>query len=276
MTWRADDRRHPAVSETGDTLLEVLIALVILSIASVAVILAFATSISSSAEQRNLTSIDTALRSATSEATSQMQQQSSTFFSTCPASGALPPAENAQDLSLTDLTPGYTAFVTSVQYWSSATSTYSSTCTVDAPQLITIEVEAPKGSVYSISTVVGDPLSRPLPNFGAASKLVFVTEPGSTVSGSDLSPEPRIAVEDVNGNVVTNDLSPVNVTLVGSGGTLSTTCSGSEFYGVVTFANCSITDSATGSYTLVATDVSSTDGSLTSATSSPFTVTAGS
>ena len=48
-------------SEAGDTLIEVLLAIVILGIASVAILLAFATTISGSAEHRTLTTADTVL-----------------------------------------------------------------------------------------------------------------------------------------------------------------------------------------------------------------------
>src|SRR5580704_5144831 len=70
-------------SESGDTLIEVLLAVVILGIASVAILLAFATSISGSAEHRNLTTMDTVLRTAAEEAISQIQQASSTQWGNC-------------------------------------------------------------------------------------------------------------------------------------------------------------------------------------------------
>ena len=50
---------------------------------------------------------------------------------------------------------------------------------------------------------------------------------------------------------------------------LSNTCTGSEFYGVVTFSDCSVNMAGTG-YSLTATD-----GALQSAASTPFNVTAG-
>jgi hypothetical protein len=66
-------------------------------------------------------------------------------------------------------------------------------------------------------------------------------------------------------------LSDVKLTLSGgtSGATLSNSCTGSEFYGVVTFSGCSVNMAGTG-YSLTATD-----GGLQSAASSTFNVTAG-
>jgi hypothetical protein len=104
---------------------------------------------------------------------------------------------------------------------------------------------------------------------GGATQLVFLTEPGNGTAGSNLSPDPAVAVEDANGNIVYSDLSDVQLTISGgsSGATLSDTCTGSEFYGVVTFSDCSVNTAGTG-YSLTATD-----GALQSATSSTFNVT---
>ena len=117
-------------------------------------------------------------------------------------------------------------------------------------------------------------MAHPIPVPGAATQLVFIGQPGSVSAGSALSPPPVVAVEDAAGNIVTTDLSPVSLTVTAgtgtSGATLSTTCAGNEFYGVVTFSGCSLTTAGTG-YTLTATD-----GTLTTATSATFSVAAGS
>ena len=55
--------RFRYVAESGDTLIEILIALVIIGISVVAIMGALATSVSSSAEYRSLTTVDTVLRS---------------------------------------------------------------------------------------------------------------------------------------------------------------------------------------------------------------------
>ena len=82
---------RPPRSEDGDTLIEVLLAIVVLGLASVALLMAFATSISASAEHRSLTTFDTVLRTASEEAISQIQnQQPNSLFGTCPQLNATP------------------------------------------------------------------------------------------------------------------------------------------------------------------------------------------
>ena len=58
----------PRFTEQGDTLIEVLLALIILGIASVALLAGFATSIGASAEHRNLASLDSSTRLAANTA----------------------------------------------------------------------------------------------------------------------------------------------------------------------------------------------------------------
>src|SRR5665213_4371545 len=62
-------------SEAGDTLLEVLIALVVLGMASVALLVSFATSISASSTYRDVATLDSVLRTASEEVITQIQQQ---------------------------------------------------------------------------------------------------------------------------------------------------------------------------------------------------------
>ena len=104
--------------------------------------------------------------------------------------------------------------------------------------------------------------------------LVFFEQPGNGVSGSPFRPQPVVAVEDAAGNVVSSDLSDVTLTLNTvsgpAGATLSSTCTGSEFFGIVTFSNCSILKA--GTYTVTATDTSLPGFSVTS---TPFTVSFG-
>jgi trimeric autotransporter adhesin len=276
-----------ARSEAGDTLIEVLIAILVLGAASVTLLIAFGTSLSGSTQHRAMATVDTVLRTAAEQATTQLQQQSSTLWQNC--SGAGPSGTTgAISFSLPTGGNGYTAAVTSVQYWSSTSSTFGSAstwnsstsayspCVPNAPQLLQITVTSTLNSAQStISLVVDDPQARPVPTPGAATQLVFIGQPGDGTSGSNLSPQPIVAVEDASGNIVTSNLTPTTLAISsGSGGsqssgaTISSTCSGSDFYGVVTFSNCSVTKAGTFSLT-------ASGGSLTPATSSNFTVTAG-
>jgi hypothetical protein len=105
---------------------------------------------------------------------------------------------------------------------------------------------------------------------GAAAQLVFTTEPGGGYSGYPWSTQPKVSVEDSGGNVVTTNASAVKLAIAsqpGSGATLScTTNPVTASAGAASFAGCKITGKS-GSYTLKATD-----GSLTSATSSSFSL----
>jgi type II secretory pathway pseudopilin PulG len=260
------DRRR---SEAGDTLIEVLLAIVVLGLTSVALLTAFGTIISSSAEYRGLATMDTVLRSASQQAISQVGQQSGALFASCESAGPSGPGQVNFSLPA-----GYTAVVSSVQYWDASatppafdppstwTSTSFSPCIPNAPELLTITVTASSsGQSSSIRSVVDNQQGRPVSGAGAVSQLAFHTDPGNGTPGTNLSPQPAVAVEDDNGNIVYSDLSDVKLTISGgpSGATLSDTCTGSEFYGVITFSNCSV--NMAGTYTLTATDGSFTASS---------------
>ncbi len=258
-------------SEAGDTLIEVLLALVVLGIASVALLVAFATSISSSAEHRGLATADTVLRTAAEQAISQIQSQSDPLYASCPALSYYQPGGGGA-VTFTGLPTGYTASITALQYWNATSSSFTtvqSSCTANSIQWLTVTVtETTNGATFQINFVVSDPNARPVTST-TATQLVFVTQPGNGTAGSAPSPQPVVAVEDSSGNVVTNDLSAVTLTVATatSSGTLSSACSGSEFYGLVTFSGC--TFNTTGTYTLEATD-----GSLSPGYSNAFTVSA--
>lgn len=107
---------------------------------------------------------------------------------------------------------------------------------------------------------------------GSASQLAFVGQPGQATVGEAFGNQPAVAVEDAAGNVVTGDASTVSLAIQGGTGVAGAalTCPPTPASsGVATFAGCSI-DTVGSGYQLTATD-----GSLTSATSSPFDVVPG-
>jgi hypothetical protein len=109
---------------------------------------------------------------------------------------------------------------------------------------------------------------------GNASKLAFSQSPNSSTGGIASSTQPKVTVQDQNGNTVTGDASNVTLAITSgtgtSGATLSCTANpATASSGVATFAGCKIDKSGTG-YALTATDAS-----LTSATSSTFTISVG-
>jgi type II secretory pathway pseudopilin PulG len=291
-------------SEAGDTLLEVLIAIVVLALASVALIVGFGTSISSSAEHRNLATFDTILATTSQEAIAQIQRQQS-LFNTCPGTlapwNATPYNGNPYGFYQTENNSGqpaatslymavpspyssqYTVTYTSVLYWNIASGTYSTSCQAHGyqAQLITITVKNNSTGVsYTNSFVVNFPSAASgASQSGTAYQLFFEVQPGPTTTpytaaGIPLGFQPVIDVEDGSAIPVTTDLSPVTLTLAGgtSGATL-TGCSGNEVLGVITFTGCTVSlpDTVATPYTIIATDGSLPVGSQT-ATSNPFFV----
>ena len=266
-------------SEAGDTLVEVLLAIVVLGLASVAILLAFATTISGSSEHRTLTTADTVLRTAAEKSIALVQQQPSSAWGLCPSS-----PYSWLESSVT-LSSGYTEQVTGVSYWSNSTNppsfvpwTTPGSCTVstaispqvNSPVLITITVTSSTGVVSSpLSFVVDDPFARPIPAAGAATHLAFfsspITGPSSTV-GSPFGFQPVVAVEDANNNIVTTAFASVSLSIAsGPNGAALANCTATQFKGVVTFAGCSV--NAVGTYTLAASEAG-----LASGTSSSFYV----
>ncbi|HEX6788752.1 MAG TPA: hypothetical protein VF091_05865, partial [Gaiellaceae bacterium] len=108
--------------------------------------------------------------------------------------------------------------------------------------------------------------------YGAATQVVFTTQPGGGTAGTVWSTQPVLTVEDSGGRIVANYGSSVTVAIkagTGAGGaTLSGTTTVSATNGVATFAGLSI-DKASTTYRLHATS-----GALTAADSSAFTISA--
>ena len=136
------------------------------------------------------------------------------------------------------------------------------TCIIDANQAA--------GNGYAAAPEVQQSITV---SAAPATQLAFTTEPGGGASGAAWSAQPTVSVENASGNVVATNTSAVTLAIAsqpGSGASLSCTANPvTAVNGVASFAGCKITGKA-GSYTLKATD-----GSLTSATSASFSVTAG-
>ena len=134
-----------------------------------------------------------------------------------------------------------------------------------------------KAGTYTLKATDGSLTSATSTTFsvtaGAAAQLAFATQPGGGANGAAWSTQPKVSVEDASGNVVTGNSSTVTLAIAsqpGSGAALSCTANPvTASAGVASFAGCKITGKS-GSYTLKATD-----GSLTSATSSTFSLTVG-
>jgi hypothetical protein len=101
-------------------------------------------------------------------------------------------------------------------------------------------------------------------------KLVFLTQPGGASAGSPLGPQPVVAVQDSDGNVVTGSIFQISIVITsGSGG------SGANLYGPTTLTsvngvakfNALYINKAGTDYTL-----SATSGTLAPALSLPFKI----
>jgi trimeric autotransporter adhesin len=102
---------------------------------------------------------------------------------------------------------------------------------------------------------------------GAAAKLAFTQQPGGAVAATAFGTQPKVAVEDAGGNIVTTNSSSVTLAIGTGSGTLTcTTNPVTASSGVATFAGCKISAGGAG-YTLKATD-----GTLTLTTSASFSV----
>ena len=240
-------------SEAGDTLVEVLLSLVILGIAAMALVTGFAVAITSSANHRSLTTLDASVRGATDAAIAQVQQNQALAFGTCPNTYTSTTFLQNQH----PLGNSFTITGATVQYWSTTTQAFSSNlttnpCTNYGPQQWTLTVSNGKYTTTT-STVIYDPAVPLNTNpIGQAAKLVWLQSPTTGVVNSPLSPQPEIAVEDASGDIISNDFSSVTLTISGPG-SLSSTCSGVESYGVVPFGDCSV-NVAGGPYQLSASD----------------------
>jgi hypothetical protein len=95
--------------------------------------------------------------------------------------------------------------------------------------------------------------------------LAIIQEPTSITAGATISPAVTVDVEDASGDVITTNTSSVTLAIATGPGSLGGTVTVQAVNGVATFN--SLTLDTAGSYTLNATD-----GSLTHATSSAFTV----
>ena len=273
-------RRRRDRSDAGDTLIEVLISITVISIAAVAILLAFATSISGSGVHRNVVTFDTMLHTAAAEATAAVQQQGTSTFSTCGAAAAAAQA----GISLPSGS-GFTAQITGVQYWNGSTwvtgslaggcpAGFSTLQSASGLQQLTLTVTY-KGQNETTTAVASNPVSPVSGQTCTGTKqLAWVAQPGNGQAGQALFPAPTVVVEDTSGTPCGNDASAVNLAITsgtGTSGAALSSCTASLGNGETTFQNCSI-NTLGSNYTLTASDP--TDG-LTPIASLPFNISAG-
>ena len=142
----ADDR--------GDTLIEILITVVILSLATVAIVGALTTTVRSVAGHRGTTTATTLLKD-WAEAAVQQIEQTSGGFTACSPNYASSVSTSAAGFTI----PSADTLSATVQYWSTGTSTWVSSCpsTPVGIQLITATLSAPGSAQQQLQFVVRDP-----------------------------------------------------------------------------------------------------------------------
>lgn len=133
--------------ETGDTLVEVLIALLVISLCGVALLTAFSTSITASGTYQNLAGGDVILRSAGEAAYAAIQQSQTPLYSACTTSypGVVFPTWSG----------GFSATVSSVVPWGNS-GPITGTCSPSAVlfQVVTVSVSTPQHQTLSTTLTV--------------------------------------------------------------------------------------------------------------------------
>lgn len=137
-------------SEAGDTLIEVLVTLVVISLCVVSFLVAFTTAITASAKHRTFVSLDTVLRTVSENTLSQIELQANPLFVAC----AVP--STYQNLNF-GVPTGYSATITSIEYWNGSSFITQCSSGSTTPQLINISVTNSLAVSTTISVVVDDP-----------------------------------------------------------------------------------------------------------------------
>ena len=177
-------------------------------------------------------------------------------------------ANESAQWSLTSTTGGVSQTADMVPSGASATTSAVFTARLTGSGIIHVTYAGFSGNSGTITVVAG-----------AASQLVFTTQPGGGTGGTAWTTQPAVTVEDAGGNTVTG--AGVSVTLaIGTnpgGGTLTCTGTGTNgttfttaASGLATATGCKIDKIGTG-YTLTASS-----SGLSTGTSSSFNITAGS
>jgi|GEM_PF-7061030 len=268
---RLFSRERVERSERGDTMIEVLLALMILGLTSVALIVAFSTTLSASAQHRRLTSANIAINDYSQQVIAGIEANQNLFTCPTPARSTSTIPTNVgyyvNQLAIASTAP-YSPTISNVQYWDPSTSMPTTSCIANASELITVSVSSGYANQTS-QFVVDSPTSGS--NFvgGTPSGLAFTTPAFTTVaapisasSGASLPVNPVVEVL-YGASPDATDLSPINLTLGDASGaptslgTLSG-CSSNDINGIVTYTGCTIsltTSSASAvDFRLVATD----------------------
>jgi type II secretory pathway pseudopilin PulG len=138
-------------SEAGDSLVEVLVAIVIIGLTATALLGALATSLTGSAEHRSYASIDTVLKSYAETAKYDIQLQPTTpWFADCASTTTA--SYNGHPLPSSP-PAHYTVGLASIQYWNGVTMSFDTACGVNdhtGYQQLTFTATGPNGFTQSM------------------------------------------------------------------------------------------------------------------------------
>jgi type II secretory pathway pseudopilin PulG len=154
-----------ARSEAGDTLVEILLSMVVISLTAAAILGAFTTSMASSSEHKDLATLDAVLKSYVENATYQLGRQSPTAFVPCATLGS---GGSAGLYSSTTTQGNYSLSLTGIQFWQ-PNNTWGTACDASAqpPQaelLTATAVNTTKtGDSESLQFSVSNPNYSPAP-----------------------------------------------------------------------------------------------------------------
>ncbi|HWC33725.1 MAG TPA: type II secretion system protein [Mycobacteriales bacterium] len=133
--------------DRGETLIEVILAVAIIAITAVALMGSVLTSITSSGEHRTLAANDVYVKSYADAAQQQIQRQANPIYAKCATTYAVTKPSG--------IPASWTVGITSIKYWSG--SAWSTSCSGDPAQLITVAVTSPTQLSTSLSFAVRDP-----------------------------------------------------------------------------------------------------------------------
>lgn len=160
------ESRH---GDNGDTLIEILLAIVVLGLTGVALLGGFASAIGGSADYRYLAVNDVVLKDFAESMIQQVQLASPPAFQPCASMSGTASSDSQisygtpghQVFLLYQPPQGYAVTVTSIEYFVNNSEFSSSVAACDPgqlqPQLVNAHVSGPGGANGSLSFVVSDP-----------------------------------------------------------------------------------------------------------------------
>lgn len=156
-----EEQRQQMRSDNGDTLIEILVALVVLGLTGLALLGAFASAIGGSATYRRTVTGEVILKDFAESATEQIQLSSTPIFTPCATLSGYASAPHHISYGTTQLSyeppSGYSITIAPPEYFNSDGTLGACAPSQYQPQLITATVTGPNGAKSTLAFVVTDP-----------------------------------------------------------------------------------------------------------------------